>query len=216
MRKYLTWIMNIKKIKFIAVDLQYDFTRPGGACYSPRPCVGFISSVFLPALYERDIKVHEIIADYRQPRPGDPRDICHPGEWGYTSEIPEDVKYPDIWIKSMNSPAWTRENAGNGKKKAGALYADPLGFTRWLNVGPSHPDSTKIILFGLTLDCCVLCTAQELMFRGYEVYILDEGTDTRSGSQDEKKYLLENPPIIYWAKRVAWDTLQKELSGLLF
>ncbi len=199
--------MGNKKIKFIAVDLQYDFTRPGGACYYPRPSVGFITSVILPALAERGIRVHEIIADYRQPRPGDPRDICRPGEWGYRSEIPAEARYDDIWIKSLNSPSWTRENAGDPDRTCGLPVADHENFTSWLYKGIGPPDETKVVLFGLTLDCCVLCTAQELMFRGYSVLILEEGTDTRSGHRTEKDYLLNRPPLIYWAKPVRWKDL---------
>ncbi|MDP6156231.1 MAG: isochorismatase family protein [Candidatus Thermoplasmatota archaeon] len=199
--------MEICKIKFIAVDMQYDFTRPGGACYFPRPCTDFIKSILLPALSERGIRIHEIIADYRQPRPGDPRDICHPGEWGYRSEIPDEAKYDDIWIKSLNSPSWTRVNAGDPDGAGGLPIADHENFTRWLHKGIGIPDVTKIVLFGLTLDCCVFCTAQDLMFRGYDVLILEEGTDTRSGDGIEKEYLLNKPPLIYWAKPIRWDDL---------
>ena len=200
------------KFQFIAVDLQYDFTRPDGAGYSPRPCVDFIKSTLLPALRERGITVREIISDYRQPRPGDPRVLCIPGEWGYTSEIPIEAKAPDVWIKSMNSPSWTREGAGIPEMDPGSPRPDPEGLSRWLMENIGSPRQTEAVLFGLTLDRCILCTAQELTFRGYKVHILMEGTDTRSGDREEKEYLLNNPPIIYWATAIDWNSLKIRIS----
>ncbi len=195
--------MQKRNIELISVDMQYDFTRPGGASYEPRPSVDFITGTLIPYLRERSIKVHEIIADYRQPRPGDPRHQCIPGEWGYRSEIPDDVKHPDVWIKCLNSPSWTRDNAGIPGSEPGPPRPDPDGFTKWLEKGVGRPGEKDIVLFGLTLDCCVFCTAQDLAFRGYNVNILEEGTDTRSGDQAEKEHLLTNPPLIYWASSIS-------------
>jgi nicotinamidase-related amidase len=47
-----------------------------------------------------------------------------------------------------------------------------------------------VVLIGLTLDCCVLCTAQEFLFRGYDVRVLKEGVDTYGGTAEEKEILL--------------------------
>ncbi len=200
-------------IRFLAVDLQGDFTRPDGAFYANRPSVDFIHRTLVPFLRESSIRTLEIVSDYRGPRKGDDRDICRPGEIGYESDIPVDIKVADIWIKSMNSPIWVRENIGDPDLPPGEPYPDPSAFERWLKNNAAEPENTTIVLYGLTLDCCVLCTAQELSFRGYEVYVLEEGTDTRSGDREEKRYLLSNPPLQFWAKSIRWDDLKEHLSA---
>lgn len=194
------------KAKLISVDMQKDFTSKRGKHYQPRFSVDFVKETVIPFLNMFNIKTSEIISDYRQPRPGDLDDSCNPGKWGYKSEIPEQVKNLDIWIKCMNSPIWVRENIGMADKNPGLLYQDPEKFTKWLESQVGAPNSPeRIILFGLTLDCCVLCTAQELKYRGYRVNILEEGTDTYSGKLDEKLYLLNNPPLTNWIKSIKWN-----------
>ena len=116
-------------------------------------------------------------------------------------------------MKSMNSPIWTRENIGDPDLPPGEPYPDPSAFEAWLKSNAGEPGDVTMILFGLTLDCCVLCTAQELSFRGYEVYVLEEGTDTRSGDLDQKEYLLSNPPLTFWAKGIGWDDLREHLKA---
>jgi nicotinamidase-related amidase len=198
--------------ELICIDFQRDFTSPGGACYAPRSSVDFVKDVLVPFLRERGLKLHEIVSDYRQPRPGDPRDCCRPGDGGFESDIPPDMKDLNIWLKSMNSPAWVRENIGDPDREPGIPYPDPRGLSAWLESSIGSPgEAGPVVLFGLTLDRCVLCTAQELRFRGYNVRILAEGTDTASGSQEEKRYLLEHPPVTYWARPITWG----ELKGML-
>ena len=194
-------------LELVSVDMQYDFTRSGGNAYEERPSVEFILLEVIPYLRQYGIRGHEIISDYRQPRPGDPREICIPGTWGYTSEIPDDVKTSDVWIKCLNSPSWTRKKAGIPGLCAELPRAEPAAFSRWLEGKVGPPGERDIVLFGLTLDCCVLCTAQDLRFRGYDVFVLIEGTDTRSGDKGEKEYLLKNPPLVYLAKPIAWKEL---------
>ena len=202
-----------EKIHLLAVDLQGDFTRPKGAFYANRPSVEFIRQTLVPFLRESSMKTLEIVSDYRGPRKGDDRDICRPGEMGYESEIPADIKVEDVWIKSMNSPIWVRENIGDPDLPPGEPYPDPSAFKGWLKRNAGEPGDATMILYGLTLDCCVLCTAQELSFRGYEVYVLKEGTDTRSGDPDQKGYLLSNPPLQFWAKTIRWDDLKEHLRA---
>lgn len=96
--------------KIISVDLQKEFSSPGGKHYRPHPNVKFVRETLIPFLREHDIRVVEIISDYRQPRPGDLDDSTKPGQWGYVSELPDDVKLKPVWIKCMNSPIWTRKN----------------------------------------------------------------------------------------------------------
>jgi len=174
--------------------------------------VAFIKNILVPYLRENKIKVAEIISDYRQPRPGDLDDSTRPGEWGYESEIPADVKLTDVWIKCMNSPIWTRRNIGNPHKKPGLPYQDTKAFGDWLNRTIGKPDkSGMVVLIGLTLDCCVFCTAQELTFRGYNVRILAEGVDVYSGKSKEKAMILNGYPLHNWAEGITWAELKKAL-----
>ncbi len=192
----------------ISVDFQRDFTAPWGACYQPRPCVAFIQNDVVPYCRKQGIRIAEIISDYRRPRPGELLTHCEPGSPGYESEIPADVKHPQPWIKCMHSPLWVRENGGLADKLPGHPYPDPAGFTSWLTavVGPPSDDNA-LVLMGLTLDCCVLCTAQELFFRGYQVNFLIEGLDTYSGNQGEKHSLFITP-LANWGRPVSWKDIR--------
>ena len=58
----------------------------------------------------------------------------------------------------------------------------------------------------------MLCTAQELTWRGYDVYILFEGTDLAGGDEDYKKQLLTKSPIFNWSSVICWDDLKKYLE----
>ena len=198
--------MDIANTRVLFVDLQYDFTRKMGKEFKPRPSVGFIREMVLPFLMDQRVEVAVIISDYRQPRPGDRGDCCHPGEWGYTSEIPDNLKRSWVWVKCMNSPIWTRRPAWNQKKEPEVPHAAPEGFSEWtknvLGTG------TTVVLMGLTLDCCVLCTTQELNWRGYTVKILREGTDVYSGSKDDKEWILSHPPITNWAEPISWRSFK--------
>jgi len=62
-------------------------------------------------------------------------------------------------------------------------------------------------LAGLTLDCCVLCTAQEFNFRGYKVKILKEAVDAYSGKQSEKEVLCKTF-VENWADVITWEEAQ--------
>lgn len=200
----------MKKIKIISVDLQKDFSDLEGKHFKSRQCVEFIKNNFITFLREKNIKIFEIISDYRLPRPKSKRDSCQPGEWGYESIIPEDVKDEKIWIKCMNSPEWVRDGIGDKNMDPGLPYPDTQKYTDWLNETIGKPEEDKIIvLIGLTLDCCVLSTAQTLNFRDYNVYILSEATDVYSGDSKEKEYLLNHVPIKNWASVITFEELKK-------
>lgn len=201
-------------VKIISIDLQKEFSASGGKHYRPHPNVKFIKETLVPYLIKHNIKVAEIISDYRAPRPGDRDDSTRPGEEGYQSELPNDVKLNDVWIKCMNSPIWTRKNAGNPNKKPGLPYQDTNAFTKWLNSTIGLPNEEDIIvLIGLTLDCCVFCTAQELTFRGYNVRILEEGVDVYSGNQKEKEMIINSYPLLNWAEKISWQELKENLEN---
>ena len=193
------------RARIISVDLQKEFTEETGKHYQPRPSVNFIRKTIIPFFKRNQINVGEIISDYRQPRPGDRDDSCYPGTKGYQSEMPEEIKSQPVWIKSMNSPIWTRQGIGNPKVQPGVPYQDPVAFTMWLEKTIGSPEKApQIILMGLTLDCCVFCTTQELKFRGYEVRLLEEATDIYSGDQKAKSYLLREGAITNWAKPITF------------
>ncbi len=195
--------------KVICVDFQKDFSAEGGLCYRDRPCTGFLKSVFFPYCREQGIQIAEIISDYRLPRPGDEFECCVPGTTGFESEVPPEVKHAKVWVKCMNSPAWTRANGGIAGKIAGLPAPDPTGFTEWLSTTIGSPQQVdEIVLIGLTLDCCVLCTAQELSYRAYKVRFLYEGVDTFSGNEEDKRWLLKTL-LPNWGQSISWDEFKK-------
>lgn len=197
------------RYELILIDLQNDFATEGGKFYSPKPSVTFLNDTFFPFLKEKGIKISEIVSDYRQPRPGDRGDCCHPGSWGYKSLLPNDLR-KSLWIKCMNSPIWVRENIGNADKEPGLPYQDIEGFTRWLNANVGSTKEVTPILIGLTIDCCVLSTAQELSWRGYSPLVLAEGVDHASGKLEDKEKIIETP-LTNWADIVNWSDLKNRI-----
>lgn len=191
------------------VDLQNDFATKGGKYYSPKPSVDFLQNELFPFLENKDIKVNEIISDYRQPRPGDRGDCCHPGEWGYESLLPSHLQ-KSLWIKCMNSPIWIRDNIGLPDKEPGLPYQDTKGFSKWLQKNIGEPNNTIPVLMGLTIDCCILSTAQELSWRGYYPLVLFEGVDHATGKLEDKESIF-NSPLPNWADKVYWADIKNKL-----
>jgi nicotinamidase-related amidase len=201
-----------KEISLLCVDLQNDFSSEGGLFYNNYPSVQFLKNLLFPFISGKKVRISEIVSDYRQPRQGDERDCCRPGEWGFESVVPDSLRKGNKWIKSMNSPVWTRNGAGDPGSEPGEPYPDPERFGRWLDdhVG-SRNDVNIVVVFGLTADCCVLSAVQELRWRGYEVRVLAEGTDVRSGDQVEKKMFLSTPPFTFWGSSILFDDLKQIL-----
>jgi len=193
----------MKNIKIISVDFQKEFTSEQGKWFNPGNSIKFMKDTLFPFLKENNIKIFEIVSDYRQPRLGDSGDGCYPGQDGYKSEVPDDIKNQNVWVKSMNSPIWVRKNVGRDKKP-GIPYQDSKKFAKWLNKNIGKPDETEVILIGLTVDCCLLCTAQELTWRGYTVKILKEATDPVGGSEEYKKQIITSSPLLNWASVIDW------------
>jgi len=203
----------MQPLKIVSVDFQKDFSAKGGLCYYDRPCVEFIKDVLIPHCRKHNLKIAEIVSDYRRPRPGDEFECCVPGTAGFESEISEDAKHSQVWIKCMNSPLWVRDNGGVADKPAGIPYQNPAAFTEWLKTTVGSPqDAGEIILIGLTLDCCVLCTAQELSFRGYKVKFLVEAVDTYNGSLNEKQAMFKTPHA-NWGQPISWNEFREITSG---
>lgn len=193
-------------MRIVSVDLQQDFTAENGTNYRPRPCVKFLKQELFPYLRRKNVAIAEIVSDYRLPRPGDENDCCIPGTNGYESEVPLQIKNPDVWVKCMNSPEWTRDNAGVASAPPGLPRPAPDAFTQWLErtIGPA---GEAVTLIGLTLDCCVLATALALRHRAYNVSYLVEGVDTYSGLEEEKKWLFKTAAL-NWGNVLAWNEFQ--------
>jgi len=197
-------------IQFISVDFQKEFTNKKGKWFNPGSSISFMKETLIPYFSQHNIKINEIVSDYRQPRPGDAGDGCYPGTDGYESEIPQNIK-KGVWIKCMNSPLWTRKNIGISGKKPGLPYQDPEKLTNWLNQNVGKPNDVDfIVLIGLTIDYCVFSTAQELRWRGYKVKILYEATDA-VGDENYKNQITTKSPLLNWAKIIKWKELKKQL-----
>lgn len=193
-------------MKILSIDFQHDFSAETGSEFKPRPCITFLKQFLFPYIHSKDILVAEIISDYRLPRLEDDYECCVPGSRGFESEVPFNIKVTPAWVKCMNSPEWTRDNAGDPKKVPGPPRPDPNAFTEWLNQTIGPPPSA-VLLIGLTLDCCVLATAISLAHRGYKVHYLAEGVDTYSGRSEEKQNLFEGAAL-NWGKVVNWAAIQ--------
>ena len=200
----------MENYKFIAVDIQNEFATQGGKFYSPKPSVQFLKDTLFPFLKQKRLKISEIVSDYRQPRLGDRGDGCHPGEWSYESVVPVELRSSQ-WIKCMNSPVWIRKGIGDQNQEPGLPYSDPRKFGQWLDENIGSPEQVAPVVFGLTIDCCVLSTVQELSWRGYYPLVLKEGVDHASGKIEDRDKLLESP-IPNWAEVISWEELKSNLA----
>jgi hypothetical protein len=195
-----------KRCALISVDLQNDFASEGGRLYSPKPCLAFLRYTLFPYLETAGLQMSEIVSDYRQPRPGYTKGCCEPGGWGHESIVPSRLTGSRL-TKSMNSPVWTREGIGEADEEPGLPYSDPERFTAWLESGLGRPRDVVPVVFGLTVDCCVLCVAQELFWRGYETLILRQGVDCASGRPEDRDAVIETT-IQNWANVIEWHHLE--------
>lgn len=182
--------------------MQNDFCSEGGICYNKHDSVLFVINRILPELNNCGIKISEIISDYRQPRCLDDSELCIPGTWGYSSVIDKHCVYGSPWVKAHNSPVWIREQ--------NHVVQRCDKFDVWLIEQDITPASS-VYIFGLTLDCCVLCVAQELYFRGIQPYIIIEGTDVYSGNSTEKEQFLKMDFWKNWMKTIKWCDLKEKL-----
>lgn len=196
--------------EFISVDLQNDFASEGGKHFIPRESVKFSKEALFPFLMQSNLKICEIFSDYRQPRPGDRDESCVPGTWGHESIVPQEL-VKSRWLKCMNSPIWVRENIGDPTKPPGLPYQNPQAFSEWLKETVGEPGGTTPVVFGLTIDCCVLATLQELSWRGWHPLVLKEGVDHYSGKLEDKEAVL-NTTASNWSALVTWDELKKKLT----
>jgi len=199
-----------KRYEFIVVDIQNEFASEGGKFYTYKPSITFLNEKIFPYFREKNIKVNEIISDYRQPRNGDTGDGCHPGEWGYQSVMPDDLR-KSLWIKCMNSPVWIRKNIGKAEKKPGVPYSDSKAFTKWIKKNIGTPEEAVPVIFGLTIDCCVLSTVQEFKWMGYSPIIIREAVDTSNGNIEDRDIVLEKTALHWWADTMNWEEFKNKI-----
>ncbi len=200
--------------KFLCVDFQNEFASKNGKWYNGGKSIDFINQTLSPYLAKKSLRVDEIISDYRPPRNKDSGIGCIPGEFGYQSALPDEIRNNDPWIKCMNSPVWTRKNIGNKFKKPGLPYQNTRAFNNWLKSKFGEPNNNlTIILFGLTLDCCVLATAQELYWHGYNFKILVEATDVMPNKDQLKikNQIINGEVLNHWLNFITFEELIKQL-----
>ena len=196
-------------MRIVCVDFQREFAAEGGRHYQSRPCIPFIQNSFIPFVREHGYRIAEIISDYRLTPPQAGVNVCVPGQWGYQSEIPADVKMEPVWVKAETSPSWIRAGGGNPACEPGEPYPDPSAFGEWLAATIGPPDEKNpVLLIGLVLEICVLCTVQELKLRGYGVSVLFEGVDTYAGDARQKQLLFESL-FPFWGQAVSWEEVRR-------
>ena len=197
-------------IGLLAVDFQREFTSREGRAFRDRPSVSFVREVLVPELRTLGLKTAEIVSDYRQPRHLDRESYCVPGTVGFESDLPGDVKRTPVWVKAHNHPAWIRRNGG-ALEPTDHPYSDAPAFHRWVRA--LFPDRSSVVVFGLTIDCCLICVSQELSHLGYDVRVLSEATDAYSGDPVEKRSILAGSPLRNWAEPIDWKTLSALLHN---
>jgi len=195
---------------FLSVDFQYDFADKNGK----NPCIGtspkFVKEQLLPWLKDKGIKVLEIVSDYRLPRGKSKNESCVPGTKGFESLIPNEAKLPQRFIKCMHNPTWGRDNIGDSSQTPSDVYPMPERFTEWANT--QMPDKQKpVVLFGETLECCILNVSQELYYRGYKVYVIYEASDPMSERQDYKDEIAFHSSLSIYATVLHFDEIERLL-----
>lgn len=111
----------------------------------------------------------------------------------------------------MNSPIWIRKNIGIAKKKPGLPMADSKAFGKWIKKNIGTLEDTTPVIFGLTIDCCVLSTVQEFRWRGFKPIIIREAVDTSNGIIEDRDIVLEKTALRWWGKTMKWEDFKKLL-----
>ena len=196
--------------ELISVDFQYDFAGEEGINFNKGSSVDFIKNTLIQFLKSGGLQVSEIISDYRLPRGKSKNESCVPGTKGFDSLIPQELRKGRPWIKCMHNPIWTRKNIGVENAKLGDVYQGPNAFDLWISQQIEHK---KIVLFGLTADCCILQTASEFYFRGYDVYVIYEATDPMNERLNHKDEIMYHSTLSIYAKTIHFDEFKNMVGG---
>ena len=201
----------IQKLYFLCVDYQFDFASPEGKASVIGDSPLFIANTLIPFLELHEIKVSEIVSDYRLPRGKSCSETCVPGTLGFQSLLPDHIRVGKQHIKCMHNPLWTRENIGVADQPIGKEYQSPELFNRW--VSHHFPEKTiPIVLFGETMECCLLNVAQELYFRGYDLFVLYEATDPMAARQIYKDDIIHHSSLSLYTKCITFKDLCSMLT----
>lgn len=194
----------------ICVDFQRDFADENGINSNKGKSVEFIKNTLFPTLIDKNIKVSEIISDYRLPRGKSKNESCVPGTFGYESLLPKELRKGKPWIKCMHNPLWTRNSIGIASAALGKPYQDPLAFDAWID---EHLANKRVVLFGLTTECCVLQVASELYFRGFDVYCIYEATDPMNERLKYKDEIINHSTFALYAKTIHFNEFLQMIGG---
>ena len=91
-------------------------------------------------------------------------------------------------------------------------YPDSKKFGKWIDKNIGKSKEVIPVIFGLTIDCCVLSTVQEFRWRGYEPIVIREAVDHASGKEQDKNLVLKKTAIRWWARIMDWTEFKK-ISG---
>lgn len=196
-----------KNYRFLAVDVQNEFMHPDGCWFNRGTSPYFIQSTLLPYLQEKKCPIVEIISDYGAPRPGHSTNGCIPGTFGYLSVIPSFQHHGSYWVKSMHNPIWIRNPLSTYKTPVPC----PDLFTHWLEESVGSPEETIVILFGLTMEVCVMNVCQELYFRGYESKLIIEGTDPMNERLQYKGLIAQFSSLGMYTEVTTFDQIKQLL-----
>ena len=93
--------------------------------------------------------------------------------------------------------------------KCSLPYADSKKFGKWMDKNIGRREDTTPVIFGLTIDCCVLSTVQEFRWRGFNPIIIREAVDHASGKIEDRDIILEKSGLRWWAETMNWDEFKR-------
>jgi len=200
------------KYALVSVDFQNSYLLKGQEFYSSRP--GLLSGItrhLYPLLRKYDIRVFQIMSDYRAPSK-EHKIGCQPGTIGFMSGLDNKYCEGETFYKANISPLWQRKNIGLADCPTEEPYLDPKVFTKWVNDNFDAPSDTKIILMGIGIESSMFATAKEFSQLGYDVYFLFEACDTIRHNKAYKRLLFENSPLLEYVGLITYKKLAKDLK----
>ena len=200
------------KYALVSVDFQNSYLLKGQEFYCSRP--GLLSGItrnLYPLLKKYDIRVFQIMSDYRAPSK-EHKIGCQPGTIGFMSGLDNKYCEGETFYKANISPLWQRKNIGLADSPTDEPYVDTKKFTDWINNNFDSPSETKIILMGIGIESSMFATAKEFSQLGYDVYFLFEACDTIRHNKAYKRLLFENSPLLEYVGLITYKKLAKDLK----
>lgn len=200
------------KYALVSVDFQNSYLLKGQEFYSSRP--GLLSGItrhLYPLLKKYDIRVFQIMSDYRAPSK-EHKIGCQPGTIGFMSGLDNKYCEGETFYKANISPLWQRKNIGLADCPTDEPYLEPKKFHDWVRNNFDTPSETKIILMGIGIESSMFATAKEFSQLGYDVYFLFEACDTIRHNKAYKRLLFENSPLLEYVGLITYKKLAKDLK----